>query len=94
MNPKEVEYAGQLIRLASVLSNDIVIRFTTFDEAVDALIDAFTRKGNTKIDDEKKFVAFVNRYLPEKFQSEPIYIEAIYKAAQREYVRRTESKGN
>ena len=61
------------------------VRITTFDAAFNALIQAFQKKGNTKIDNHERFVAFVARYLPEEYRDRQDIIEAIYKSAKKEY---------
>lgn len=61
------------------------LRITTFDDAYYAVLDAFKKKGNTKILDEKKFYSYVGKYLPEEYQDRKDIIDAVYKSAKKAY---------
>lgn len=92
----ELRAVAQLIKMCERLTSDLVVRVTTYDDAIDALVEVFKKKGNTKIDNEKKFTEYVNRFLRDDQKNEQHIITAIYKAAANEYTHsknKLESKG-
>lgn len=83
MNQTEIKAAAHLIKNLGIES----LRITTFDDAYNAVIQAFFKKGNTNITDQEKFNQYVSGFLPEQYSSRQDIINAVYKSAKKEYER-------
>jgi len=79
----EMKAAAHLIKNLGIES----LRITTFDDAYNAVIQAFFKKGNTNITDQEKFNQYVSGFLPEQYSSRQDIINAVYKSAKKEYER-------
>ena len=68
-------------------NKDLVIRVTTFDDAFNAILDAFNKKGTSEITNQEKFREYVNGYLQGEYKDRKDIIDALYETTKNEYER-------